>query len=585
MVKSGEVFMRGFAFLVLSALAAPAWAVPGWLPPGEAPAPFRPDRVALEAGEMKEAARRLAVLAQRPDAASPEELRATAQLLALSRRLDPASGLPGEVGKRLREEEAPPVAGRGELEEARDGLLEALRWLSDGKAGAESRKLAALLLDPLSRVAPADELVGKHDLSGEAGRWRGIVPPAEAYREALAAATRPKPPAPEETEKPDVRAALFRHLSLSLRVPLARKSLLHPRKVELMTLRLQVAEDPEKKGLAFQVLPEGAVPEHFRIEREVKRSLARRFSRVPARKTARLYLQAKTATKPNHRRFALPAALLLHGALTEAAFHPKLVVLGQLDAAGKLHRAPHPWAFLRVLRGVEGARVLVPPGSGEDLAAFLADGNAGFFLLNEVFEAPDMESLRALATAGDDPPETRKALALFHGFRRSATPATFRSVLTQSVTRSRLRQMKEADARFLNPDFLLLLGLRKSPSKYPSRILAEELDLALLSLHPVVIKPLQDCGEESLRVMEQDLAKDLQRIERLAGIPDRELIESAKSVLSRLRSFARDARPRPRQKLHERIRKSAKSFEALKEQYRETRRLVAKAAGERTIDD
>ena len=83
--------MRACSLVLLFHLLPPSLPADVYVGPDPATALFRRDRIPIDTDTMRELSRHLTDLARREMAQEPVQLRATAQLLAIAVRLDPAN--------------------------------------------------------------------------------------------------------------------------------------------------------------------------------------------------------------------------------------------------------------------------------------------------------------------------------------------------------------------------------------------------------------------------------------------------------------------------------------------------------------
>ena len=130
---------------------------------------FRRDKVPIDTDTMRELSGHLTSLARREGAAGPAQLRATAQLLAIAVRLDPANRSAREINKALQNgDSVDPYAG--DINTPLRQTWGIADWLVDPGAGPAGHLLGNQIIDALTVINPRSPLAKLHDPEGEAER-------------------------------------------------------------------------------------------------------------------------------------------------------------------------------------------------------------------------------------------------------------------------------------------------------------------------------------------------------------------------------------------------------------------------------
>jgi len=146
------------------------------------PGLLRSELVQLTRKQMKQTAQSLLTLARRhQEESSPESYRATAQLLALSQRLNPQNQRIEQLSTALAAGEIIPHSAQKECAQAIQ-QLSALISLLQEERNEESKQLAALILDPLSQIAPNHQATKWHTPGASHSRWNLSIAPLEKFQ-------------------------------------------------------------------------------------------------------------------------------------------------------------------------------------------------------------------------------------------------------------------------------------------------------------------------------------------------------------------------------------------------------------------
>ena len=144
---------------------------------------------------MRELSGYLTDLATRETDGTPGQTRATAQLLALAIRLNPANRSALETDKSLRVGQAVD-SFEGDINQPLRQAWGIADWLLDPDSGAGGKALGNLVVDALAVINPQNPLVRLQDPEGELERWKYVVPTLEAYQRPPQQKTPPPPVAP-----------------------------------------------------------------------------------------------------------------------------------------------------------------------------------------------------------------------------------------------------------------------------------------------------------------------------------------------------------------------------------------------------
>ena len=302
---------------------------------------FPRDKLPIDTDTMRELSRHLTNVSRREIEAAPSQMRATAQLLAIAIRLDPANRAALEIDKALREGKPVEPFGddiNGPLRQAW-GIAD---WLVDPGSGEGGKLLGHQLIDALAVVNPRSRLAKLRDPEGEAGRWENVVPPLAAYQRSPEPAKTPEPPAPEPppVDRPPI---VLRKASTQTPLFLYDQDL--RRHLRIVPLQLQVEELAQPDLLTFALQPDAASPDVDAARSEVRKLLETTWPHLPIQQVARISTGSERYATKNEQAISGPAALLMHSALTGRKLRPDVIFVGELAKGGKLTRPRQSWGL------------------------------------------------------------------------------------------------------------------------------------------------------------------------------------------------------------------------------------------------
>jgi hypothetical protein len=551
----GTITPRGAEAVPAGAAAErPAAGVP-FVAPAEEGVAFRRDRLPLDADTMIGLSQQLGVLAQAQGGETPLQRRTAAQLLALALALQPVNVEARAILEAFSMGEPKPTAAAQPLAAAaRAQVWQLLEWLETAAAGSAGRALAACLGDVMAIADPQHPRAEELRKSGGQGAWGGWVQPLEAFNKVERVVKNDPPQSPTGPVAVDDPAP--RKPALLATATVTTPLWTYDKATELFVLRpvpvrmlAKPSEGPAKLVLlSVSVLgadaTKGVMTDPLRSIRDpLLKALEKQLGKAPAGVAVSLGCgdNADYLSERNHNAISAAAALLMHAAITGC--EPHATVIGEIQADGSFKLPPRFWDKLRALTDGGGGRLVLPLEAEPFLPAILAMEDSGFFLNYEVLLAANLQQLIA-RSAKTPSPDLAAVTANFHAVRSKLGAQSVAVYVANRFVRQRLEDLAETAPFHASARMLAMQGAGKRPSLLPRNILAAELRCAIqpmvwITTHPVETlqtKPLNEAFERCLR--------EVDRLERYAGMRDRPLQAEVREMVLTIRTLARATRGR-----------------------------------------
>jgi hypothetical protein len=518
--------------------------------PAEGPVAFRRDRIPLDAGAMVRLSRQLVFLARGVDPESATELRAAAQMLALSTALNPANGEARQTLSDFQHRPFAPIRNSQVLEKSRALVWQYLAWLETPAAGDQGNALAACLMDAIVVADPTHPKAKSARGAPESGAWAGWVPELAAFEDSKAepaktAAVAENKPFPVDPE-PLATGILLSQAAVS--TPLWRSiPKTDPVKWTMAPAVLEMVAEMMDTQNSFLVIGTGEEGETLHeLAEPLETLLNQKHGSLP--KNFRLVINSRAleASMKSGRRQSISgaAAVLANAAMTGR--EPIGTVIGTVDAKGGFSLPQDLWAQLHSLELGEGGRLVLPAAAADYLLSILALERPEFFLKYEVLLANDFDQLIALAekNPGD---ATARSIAKFGEIRSKATGQPVGQYVSNSFVRRRLAEIVQEAPYHYSAKMLALQGAGNRPTSIPRQVMVAELRK---SIEPMVW--LMRRGEHDFEADEltqlggtyESCRSEVDRMIRYAEKTDRELINHVLDMLAGVRSMERIARNR-----------------------------------------
>jgi hypothetical protein len=528
----------GFGLLLVGTAIMGSGAI--FVSPAEGPVPFRRDRVPLDEETMMALAERLAVLADAVNGKDAEETRRAAQLLALSRALDPVNKRARKILGKFEAGDHRASDGLG-TDEARDWIRQTQAWLASSEAGADGHVLASCLADVLA-------LRANEGAVPEAGAWTDWIAEVPEFEEiSLADPVRER--VPEVAEVPGIRLD-----SASVSVPLwkiVEKSQPARWKLGLSWLMMsgtwQPVENPKRQQFSL-VIGDSKVNRlpAAEVAPLLLRLLGTTNGDLPNGATVRisspelLTVLPRTKSQP----FSAAAAVLVSAALTGT--EPTGTIIGLVDASGKLTLPDGYWEQLNCLAPDQAPRVILPAAAAADLPSLLAMGKPEFFMDHEILLADDFEQLLELSAKTPKMP-VQQAISSFGDILTQGKDRQPGAYVARSSVRRVLADLTQAAPFHASARMLAIQGAGDRPSYITRRVLFGELKIALEPAQWLVdhgqtaVTPAQ---QKQISVTLETCRSAVAQLLRYSEKADHPAIEQALEMLIPMRTLDRVSRSR-----------------------------------------
>lgn len=533
---------------ILLVLAVQAGAV--FVPPDEVQPLFARDALPMDADRMRELSDALTVLARRPMAGDPAQERATAQLLALASRLNPANRRSRDLSRQLAAGGEVAPAHPRELAAARSRSWELAEWLHAEDTGPEGQLVGQQLIDALRIVDPGHPGGASHQAAGEDQRWKGVVAPLSRFQ------PRAEPPDPSPPPKPDPPEPALPPVPRPPAPPirLAEAQLLTPlevllgqsRQTALVPLSLRVTQAPEHEELelSFQPVPrsDDAQEALRNCRARALEVLAGKWGRLPEHQLATLENGGNAAySSRNATALSGPAALLLSSAISGKPLRKDLIFLGDVASDGSIAPPPLAWHYLHTLRGGQGGRLLVPLGFEAQLRALLALEEPDFFIRYEVVAVRTLDQALRMAVDHPDTDPLAETDQDFARFREITAPASIGPLAVNKHVRERLGKILAANPGHLSAKMILLQGSSRRPTRLDRSTLALELQRCLDPMAWILRDGLdpRQLQAADLESAYEACRRQLDPLESVVDRPERPLHAESREIVGLLRTIAR----------------------------------------------
>ncbi|MGJ8642676.1 MAG: hypothetical protein ACSHX9_04645 [Luteolibacter sp.] len=540
-------------FLTLQAPAA------SFVAPEEGECTLRVDRIPLDVDTMSDVSDGLAVVAQTPVEGFPaRHRRAAAQALALALALDPTNDSARNSVSAFINDKQVTAPTAESLIQAKALVWQLHSWLSTPEAGEDGRQLAALMGDSLRFLDPEHPSAVSLKDSPENGNWEGWVAGIDSFRQNQNETPPDKPEKSDfdpfegieenmpkkEEEKPDPNALQILLTEASVRTFLYEKvdgSKGYTLSPVIVTMKARKANEGEE-GFTVEIK---ANEEQDKIRNKVAKPIFDALTSSLEFKPAAGRIELKTGEKTylykqNGDNLTGPGLALASSALSGNA--PVGTILARLDENGKLAAPDDFWNILRSMTGEETGRLIVPASAEKYLTSLLTMEQKSFFLRYEVLMASTPADMIALSSSIPSP-EHAAAFAEFDEIRKKSEGMATGAYVANSYVRQRLEKLS-ADAPYhLSAKLLAMQGAGKRPRALTREFLAAELLRVVEPVRFATNYKMQDAKKEA-RTRMNDIQKkcrdDIEELERLTDIRDRDLLEASSEMITSFRALTRE---------------------------------------------
>lgn len=577
--------------LIALALCLSAGAAVNFIPPDPGKALFRRDQLPIDPDTMRLLSAQLSVLAARPAAEEPEELRATAQLLALAGRLDPANPRVRTLILLYTDKRFPPAADPAELAQAKLQTWRIQSWLQQDKAGKGGRQLAAQLVDALRIVDPQHPIATRQNPGEEKKRWKGVVAPLSQF-----AGTQPKkpidpsPPEPAplpeppkiqpdpQPSRPEPTAPPIRLRKGAVRTPLWVFGERYRLVLRIVPLSCQIHESDLAGTLTFRLNPIFKSPTHQAAQEQVRNALLTLWPELPKQEFAIINTDEQRYASRNGTALSGPAALFLHSALSGKALRKDLVFIGEVQSDASLKPPAASWDYLSALRPGAGGRLLIPPGLEDQLLALLTLHGPEVFLKYEILRVASLDAALQIGSTEDDPDDLANASAVFAEIQKAIKNRNLGPLLALESVRDRLNTVIRHAPNHLSAAMLLRYGIsKKQPLRLPKPVLALEVTRALKPISWIIRADLRGLSSPKILASYEASREQLVALQQHAHVDDQVFLSKARAVIELCRSLARELQ-KTGSNIRDRTSPSAKIMARIRTDHESLQRAVADAS-------
>ena len=509
---------------------------------------------------MVSLSRQLTLLTQGVKLKTAKDRRSAAQALAVALALDPANNGAREILSTLRDGKNLDRPKEESVDAAKRRIWQVFAWLSMPQAGSDGNILAALIGDPVSVLDRDRPDAANAGGSKEQGEWQGWVAPLSAFEENTIA--KKDPPTEVEPEKPSKNPASNAAVVLE---EAELKTVLHTYDRELniwsfglSTVNMKASrKSPDfgsnskrrgenRRRKKFGILVPSSPSDRSRIEsmvvEPIMETLSDYRSELPDQGQIRLLVNGGNYSfRKNLTYLTGPGFILANAALSGA--EPYGTVIAELDKDQKMAVPPYFWQLLTALSKQKAGRLIVPPGAEEYLINLLVLKKPEFFLENEVLIASSTKEFVALC-AKTPTKERAAALKKFGEIAAKSEGNPVDLYLANSFVQQRLEEIVAEAPYHLSAKLLVMQASSVLPRYLSRKVLAAEVWQVVEPLNALTNVDLKDTNTAKLEALYDKMRESIGNLERYADLRDRELVNDAKELPSKIRSFTRALRGR-----------------------------------------
>ncbi|MCP5537168.1 MAG: hypothetical protein H7A51_13185 [Akkermansiaceae bacterium] len=546
-----------------------------YIKPDDSKEIFKLEKIPLQVDSMRELSKHLVVIARREHDASPAEQRATAQLLALAIRLDPASQDARETNDALAGKKHLQPSGESSMNTAKARLRFFSRWLANPEAGQDANQLSAYITDATKTLKA--ETAGNTDLAN----WSGIVPDVDRY---VSSGKLPRPPKDDRTANPDrsspdvgngghdpddkpkpPKAGSDFHLKeQTVSAPFALQTKIKYRDPKepgkdlyrtnyfsrIATVRLQLSpcKPDDKDRLSIKEIANKSHDDnsmHQNLGKLLYTLFVSRHSSLPHYRS-KVTISNGSYRTSNGLSLATPLALMFEASIRNTPLREDIHVCALIDEKGRLSQPENFWEMLTALRESKaGGRLIVSPESAKLMIQVLVYDEPGFFTRWEVFSATNLDDALKVAAKHSES-DLEKAEKIFDSIQNHARKTDVTKLAVNRVVRQRLAEIAELAPNHISAKILSLQGSGKRPMRLSEEALAHELIPIVQQMYRVLTDSISvdKISSSTCKAAHEAARAKLDKIERLVDRSHDSLYKDALDMANdfrRLQTIARRA--------------------------------------------
>lgn len=552
---------------------------------------FKVDKLSIDVDTMHALAKNLMVLATREQAAQgAEQLRATAQFIAIAQRLNPEMNEITQLNEALQNNNSFLASHVDSIQKAKNDTFNLLKYLSEPAAGKEANHLSKCLKEPLALLDPNHPYLKNHH--SDPLVWNDAIASLDAFKRMPEVAETPaspdsqvtlpdlpKEPTPLKTEQISWH---FTHASIFspgyIAIPAE-----HGYRSQLVMMEYRVTITPRKNQFnnQFNLSSQPKVVTNNNPNQETNGSdnahhndhLANKLqpnlnSILAARWKSFQDADIKvTLVHPyshdNGQSGLAPLAVLLDASLAGKDIRKNLVILSEMNDKGHFHRRHHYWEYIKKLTKMEGQhRILIPKECEADFRQILVLENPEFFVNNEIIVVSDLTEAAKYYGSKDDE-SIHEATANFQQIQSVAANRPVGPLMTNTSVRQKLNAIIAVMPNHLSAKMLLLQSVGNRPTKLDGPYVAYELRKIISPYFSVIHKGSPSViNSQKLSGSIRAIENDLKYFERYVSSDQRDLFRDCQKLTKLLDGVARSVGKQD-SKYHER--KAKDSFDEAKQ--------------------
>lgn len=581
-----------------------------YIAPENKPILFKADQLPLDTDVMKELGQKLTVIAARDNANhSPEQLRATSQLLAIAQRLHPQLEQINMMNQALSDDQLFPKSNETEINQAKEKVWAVVGFLSKPEAGKQANLLSQCIKDALSGIDAKNPLLLNHQTDPKV--WDGIVAPLESFNPPPILPPDPEPDKepeeepkkgdpsdqPKETEEKEeptneeqappkpqnntwkiANAQLFgaglyqfkdRHGIVRHKPDILRYKVSLNKVSGEDTPRFSITSSPQFEGQDFLKATED----------DLRKVLVKRWEKYEKVHVNVQLPNAYSSFNSQSKSAVAPLAIILDASLSNKPIREDLLIHGSMSENGHLYRSPHYWDYIDLMtKRNDKCRILVPADAEGDYRQIIALNQPEYFIKNEIISVRDLADAAKYYSKQDDS-SIAEATALFKEIQKVAQTRAIGPLAANPHVRERLAKILSIMPNHLSAKMLMLQGGGSRPTALESKYLAYEMQTILSEMVWIFeAGNLEEHHVQYLNATHDSMTDQLKSVERFVDTRDRQFHYDVEQTTDKLRNLAKaiKASKDNQEKEENYKRKARKYYEEIKAGYHKHLSTIAK---------
>lgn len=572
---------------------------------------FRADQLPIDVDTINWLSSQLVVVASTQKLDSAAQLRAKAQLLAISSQLNKDNSAAKKLNRELRSGQHFEIANNDDVSKAKARIWSIVRFLSEKNAGEEANLLATRIKDALRVVDSKHPSLGSHVEDSKA--WLNVVPPIEKYKHEKATGPdkpndKPRitdepdddhnPPKDEHEDKEKEKQSVdpkWSEAQASIKIELEGYVEIENKRNNFRTLsylnfdiKPEASARSQESNINFETA--GRLAERDgekRLEKSIQSILKTSWNDIDGAKISLRFakIEGKFKDSPT---LTNGIATVLNGVLAGKKIRSNLYIMGGMNRNGTYHQTDAHWPTIRDLRKDTNlsSRILVPEAAEADFRQYIALENPEFFVKNEIIGVKNLkDSLNYVGI--EDEGKILSATMKFKEFQKVAGSRSVGPLMTNKHVRAKLEEIVAIMPNHISAKTLLLQGTANRTTKLEPLFLAYELEAGISGMRWLTNKK----GDEILNLdakhideIAEKLETRLDEIQPYVDSSQKGLMDESRKIAFELKNLARArARERDESDYHKRLAK--KSYIEAVVTYRSLNKKLAAITKRETSSD